>query len=38
MKPNSRLSNRIGPLVLLWVAAPFPLYLWALIALTLGLK
>ena len=38
MKSNSPLWRRIGPLVLLWFAAPFPLYLWAVIALTLGLK
>jgi len=38
MKHRLVLWRRFGPILLLWVAAPLPLYIWAGISLTLGLK
>ncbi len=38
MKHRLPLWRRIGPILLLWVAAPLPLYIWAGISLALGLK
>ena len=38
MRNDLPLWRRFGPVLLLWIAAPFPLYLWAGIALACGLR